>query len=218
MGYQHEVIVGDEDPSLSFASSPSWTHTFEDISTKDDILAISLYDSLGGIASIENDDDNDSCNNPEDAIDGTSDCSNEIKDSNQLRLHDVTETKRKRPFKEIQNEAELEDYDYARLLAGCKIIKKECSGYLDGISIATEDDLTESSQSDDEQHSTDEGELTHNVKCEPRITMRHDSGGSAANSDEEIEPKVAHNQKVGITLQPKVLVTTSRDISPNSRN
>ena len=49
-------------------------------------------------------------------------------------------------------------------------------------------------------------------------TMRHDSGGSAANSDEEIEPKVAHNQKVGITLQPKVLVTTSRDISPNSRN
>ena len=48
--------------------------------------------------------------------------------------------------------------------------------------------------------------------------MRHDSGGSAANSDEEIEPKVVHNQKVGITLQPKVLVATSRDISPNSRN
>ena len=47
--YQHEVIVGDEDPSLSFVGSPSWTHTFEDISTKDDILAISLYDSHGGI-------------------------------------------------------------------------------------------------------------------------------------------------------------------------
>ena len=168
--YQHEVIVGDEDPSLSFVGSPSWTHTFEDISTKDDILAISLYDSLGGIASVENDDDNDSCNNnPEDAIDGTSDCSNEIKDINQLRSSSVTETKRKRPFKEIQNEEELEDYDYARLLAGCKIIKKECSGYLDGISIATEDDLTESSQSDDDQHSADEGELTHNVKCEPRM-------------------------------------------------
>ena len=45
---------------------------------------------------------------------------------------------------------------------------------------------------------------------------RHDSGGSAANSDEESESRLFNTQKVTITLQPKV-VSASKDDTNNTR-
>ena len=45
---------------------------------------------------------------------------------------------------------------------------------------------------------------------------RHDSGGSAANSDEENEARLFNTQKVTITLQPKTMVT-SQDDKNNTR-
>ena len=42
-------------------------------------------------------------------------------------------------------------------------------------------------------------------------TIRHDSGGSAANSDEEIETRMFNTQKVTITLQPKIIVTSDEE-------
>ena len=44
--------------------------------------------------------------------------------------------------------------------------------------------------------------------------MRHDSGGSAANSDEENETRLGFNtqkKKVTITLQPKIMLTSQND-------
>jgi len=223
--YQQEVIVGDEDPSLSFVGSPSWAHTFEDIAIKDDLMAVNYddEDDLVGISVLRNEDDNDndsSCHNPEEAIDGMSDCSGgDFKDDpSLLDYQSVTGNKRKRGIDEVeQNES---SDNYSRLLAGCKIIKKECSGgrgYLEEITLGgAENELTESSQSDDELHSLDDGELVE-VKRELRSITRHDSGGSAANSDEENETRLCNTQKVTITLQPKVMATSQDDAVHNPR-
>jgi len=207
--YQHEVIVGDEDPSLSFATSPTWGHTLDE-----ELLAVDYADALAGITGPENDEDNDSdsCNGPEDAIDGMSDCSTEIKENPFVIHQKGIENKRKRGIEEV-NEAENEDY--SRLLSGCKIIKTECnsSGYLEGILGISKNDDEDSSQSDsDERGSLDDV----NVKRESRSTTRHDSGGSAANSDEENEARLFNTQKVTITLQPKTMVT-SQDDKNNTR-
>merc|ERR1719412_2327947 len=68
----------------------------------------------------------------------------------------------------------------------------------------------ESYQSDDEQNSLHDEELL-DVKRESRSTTRHDSGGSAANSDEEIETRLFNTRKVTIALQPKIMATAHDD-------
>merc|ERR1719510_692382 len=73
----------------------------------------------------------------------------------------------------------------------------------------------ESYQSDDEQPSFHDGKLL-DMKRESRSTTRHDSGGSAANSDEENETRLFNTQKVTITLQPKIMVP-SKDGSNSPR-
>ena len=159
--YQHEVIVGDEDPSLSFATSPTWGHSLDE-----ELLAVDYADALAGITSVsehEEDNDSDSCNGPEDAIDGMSDCSAEIKDNPFVILQKGTENKRKRGIDKVE---EAENEDYSQLLAGCKIIKKECSsGYLEGILGISKNDDEDSSQSDND----DRGSLNDvDVKRESR--------------------------------------------------
>ena len=178
--YQQEVIVGDEDPSLSFVGSPSWAHTFEEIAIKDDLMYAEEEDALVGISGLRNEeDDNDSsCHNPEEAIDGMSDCSStENKDESSSSLfmdyeNKVSGNKRKRGIDKVDQNDYGKD-NYSRLLAGCKIIKKECSdgfGYLEEIAIGGEakDDLAESSHGDDELHTLDEGGQLLEMKREPR--------------------------------------------------
>ena len=159
--YQHEVIVGDEDPSLSFATSPTWGHTLDE-----ELLAVDYADALAGITGPDNDEDNDSdsCNGPEDAIDGMSDCSTEIKENPFVIHQKGIDNKRKRGIEEVD---EAENEEYSRLLSGCKIIKTECnsSGYLEGILGISKNDDEDSSQSDsDERGSLDDV----NVKRESR--------------------------------------------------
>jgi len=207
--YQHEVIVGDEDPALSFATSPTWGHTLDE-----ELLAVDYADALAGITGSENDEDNDSdsCNGPEDAIDGMSDCSSDIKDNPFVAFQKGKDNKRKRGIEEVE---EIDDENYSRLLSGCKIIKTECNGseYLEGILGISKSEEEDSSQSDTD----DRGSLNDvTVKRESRSTTRHDSGGSAANSDEESEARQFNTQKVTITLQPKV-VSASKDDTNNTR-
>ena len=163
--YQHEVIVGDEDPSLSFASSPSWNaHSFEEIEIKDEEIAINYADDLGLSSGLQHEDennDNSSCNSPEQTMEdpGIHECPDELKDNPFGTYQNVKVYKRKRCLEDVE-ETFKGINDYSRLLDGCKIIKKECnSGYLSGVSVGTEDELTESSQSDEEQHSLDEEDV-----------------------------------------------------------
>merc|ERR1712038_497627 len=83
--------------------------------------------------------------------------------------------------------------DYAQLLRGCKIIKTESEDYLNTISSASEDDFMES-QSEEEP------------SCDIRSNIRHDSGGSAANSDEENEARSVNKQNISITSHSKIIV------------
>ena len=145
--YQHEVIVGDEDPALSFATSPTWGHTLDE-----ELLAVDYADALAGITGSENDEDNDSdsCNGPEDAIDGMSDCSSDIKDNPFVAFQKGKDNKRKRGIEEVE---EIDDENYSRLLSGCKIIKTECNGseYLEGILGISKSEEEDSSQSDSDE-------------------------------------------------------------------
>lgn len=186
---QHEVIVGDGDPSLSFASSPTWATTYDEIEVKPCDLGLGDCVDCVGNSSPRNGDDSD----------GSSDNSEKLSTHDSIRMspehffepHQNSQDTKKKSLDtvEVFNAKD----DYAQLLRGCKIIKTESDDYLNTISTASEDDFMES-QSEEEP------------SCDIRSNIRHDSGGSAANSDEENETRSINKKNISITSQSKIIV------------
>ena len=160
--YQHEVIVGDEDPSFSFVGSPSWSHSFEELEVKDELNGFNDAVNIE-ISEPHNqgESDNGSCDSTEQttAEDDLHTSADDLKDDPFVSNQSFKQNKkRKRSFEESEQSI-VENNDYSRLLDGCRIIKKECTGPSKGMPFRTDDELTESSQSDEEQHSMDDGDI-----------------------------------------------------------